>query len=329
MKIKGFITHKLAEEYSDCQDFFAVNVDKKVVAIADGMSQSIFPQWWAEELANAYIKDDWDPMVDRSKLKDLQECWLNRVQNFLKEQQEKGEPTWMLENCLADKRGAGSTFCGVHFNGHEWNGCVLGDSCLIEVNELNNIVQICRSQEGNFGNHPDYFDSVDQGKGTPKAIQGVLKENYKLLLVSDPLAEFLFKKQNEHCEAKYIQKLLQLESHENFCGLVSDWRENERLHNDDTTLVIIEDDTKDLFQIISIDDLKKLNTNATLIKVEDITIDEETEKEEENLISIPSTIIDKVICILKNILSIKKKYRKYGYEEINSLIKTLTNYIKK
>ena len=43
MKIRAFITHKLREHYSECQDRFCINSDNHAIAVSDGMSQSVFP----------------------------------------------------------------------------------------------------------------------------------------------------------------------------------------------------------------------------------------------------------------------------------------------
>lgn len=241
MKIRGFITHKKAEKYEDCQDYFAINKEKGRLAISDGMSQSIFPQWWAEELVRAYVDDEWMPNQD--KLEDLRKKWLNRVHEFLESQKQDGKPTWMLENCLTEKRGAGATFCGICFeNEINWEGYVLGDSCLIEVASDNKIIKLERSNEGAFNNNPDYFDSIVGGKGDVKKIQGSLEGDTNLLLVTDALAEFLYTQKENGNEAEYVHQLLQLENDDEFCRLIEKWRESKNLHNDDTTLLIVEYD---------------------------------------------------------------------------------------
>ena len=252
MKVRGFITHKKAETYEDCQDYFAINKDKGRLAISDGMSQSIFPQWWAEELVRAYVYDDWVP--DQSGLTELRENWLNRVNKFLELQKHNGKPTWMLENCLTEKRGAGATFCGICFkNEFEWDACVLGDSCLIIIDSNNRIDKIYRTGKEEFNNNPDYFDSIIGGKGIVKIIHGTAEEGTKLLLVTDALAEFLHSKIRR--ESDYVHRLLQIENHDVFCSLIDEWRASEDLHNDDTTLVIIECDGNVSIDNIIWDDL--------------------------------------------------------------------------
>lgn len=255
MKVRGFITHKKAEKYEDCQDYFAINKEKGRLAISDGMSQSIFPLWWAEELVHAYVDNDWLP--DQSKLMSLRENWQNRVNEFLESQKQNGKPTWMLENCLTEKRGAGATFCGICFkNDKEWDGYVLGDSCLIEIDSNNHITKIYRTGKEEFNNNPDYFDSIIGGKGEVDIISGTLEKGVKLLLVTDALAEFLYSKKGN--ETEYVCHLLQIEKHDEFCELIDEWRESESLHNDDTTLVIIEYDESTCLEIFVKDDLANL-----------------------------------------------------------------------
>ena len=255
MRIRGFITHKEAERYEDCQDFFKIDIDRKVLAISDGMSQSIFPQWWAEILAKAYI-NGWVP--DSSDLGELRKEWKSKVIGFLEKQKQENKPTWMLENCLAERKGAGATLCGIRFSKCDYKGHVLGDSCLVCVGGHNEIEKIVRSQDGDFGNHPDYFDSIAGGKGTVKSINGILKERCKLLLVTDAIAEFLYSKRNESQMQDFISQLLQIKNHADFCNFIKGWRTTEGLHNDDSTLIIIENDGNDAFEVEYEDDLHEL-----------------------------------------------------------------------
>jgi len=327
MKIKGFITHKLAEEYQDCQDFFAVNEAKKILAISDGMSQSIFPQWWAELLVRFYI--------DKGGLneKDLEECrtkWMKQVQDFLNEKREKLEPTWMLENCLAEKRGAGATFCGIQFDNHNWSGQVLGDSCLIEVSGENQIEKIHRSQDSAFNNHPDYFDSIQGGKGEAKPINGTLKENGKLLLVTDPFAEFLHAKWQEKQESDYIEQLRSLDSHEDFCKLVDDWRE-KGMNNDDSTLVIIEHDGCEDFKLKHVDDIEELCKKKSSLSTSELA-DTPLPNNQDEIISLIEELRSNIEKIIKTLANEKRNKRKIYYsikklihDKLNLLIQKLKN----
>ncbi len=296
------------------------------MAVSDGMSQSIFPQWWAEELVTSFLNNDWNPIKDN--LLDLRFRWQKRVNDFLKTKQEKGEPTWMLENRLAERAGAGATLCAIYFTEHNWNGYVLGDSCLIEIDKNNKILNIFRSQEGDFGNHPDYFDSIKEGKGTVKEINGCLCEGHKLMIVSDPLAELLYEKRKENNENEYLSQLLSINNHKAFCELVDKWRSSEGMHNDDSTLVIVEYDNSLHFDTLWVDDIKKLCA-AELLQLDTQTAEvnesPQIENHTSNLPSQPEDEDDVFINLVKELIKTLQTFN----GNINSYIQIKTNPKKK
>lgn len=253
MKIRAFITHKKAEYFKDCQDRFSINADTKSVAVSDGMSQSYQQKIWAEMLVKSYSEStDWEPTI--SSIKEIAPQWNACVRQYIQELKDNKAPQYLVimnENALASRKSAGATFCGIRFNGNVWQGHVLGDSCLIEI--VNNKIQhIYSSQQGEeFDNHPDYFDSnpLSNGKGTPLAISGKIDKSTTVIIVSDPFSDFLNEKMKLGNEEIYIKKLLSVRNHEDFEALVADWRDNYGMHNDDSTLVIIEDDGTDNFNI--------------------------------------------------------------------------------
>lgn len=267
MKIRAFLTHKKAEQFQDCQDRFFVNSDTKSVAVSDGMSQSIFQKIWAEILVQAYtnnnVIDKWCPSQETNqetiKTK-LSTIWQERVHNRVLEMQEEGLSTLRAENSLAVGLSAGATLAGVRFDGNKWIGEVMGDSCIIEIKETS-ITHIYTSQEVEaFDNHPDYFDSnpTKQGKGVPKQFDGELQQGMTLLIVSDPFSDFLFEKKKAGKEFEYVKELLAIDSHETFEKIVTKWRTNYGMHNDDSTLLIIEPDNSTEWTILSIDNINQL-----------------------------------------------------------------------
>lgn len=266
MKIRAFITHKKVEQFQDCQDRFCVNSDTKSVAVSDGMSQSIFQKIWAEILVDAYTNnsgmDKWCPSQESNqetiKTK-LTPAWKERVHNRILEMQKEGQNTLRAENSLAVGLSAGATLAGVRFDNNKWIGEVMGDSCIIEISGTN-IAHIYTSQEVEaFDNHPDYFDSnpTRQGKGTPKQFDGELQQGMALLIVSDPFSDFLFEKQKTGKESEYVKELLAIDSHETFENTVTKWRADYGMHNDDSTLLIIEPDNSTEWTILS-DDINQL-----------------------------------------------------------------------
>lgn len=260
MKIKAFITHKKAETFRDCQDRFSINKENRSLAISDGMSQSIFQTYWAEILAHYYTESNWHITTGTdADLRKLSEKWNNRVHERLKELKSLGKNTFRAENNLALGMSACATLVGIRFNGQDWRGEVLGDSCLIEVSAGNIKIETSQETEG-FDNYPDYIDSNPnkKGKGNAKNISGTLTENTFLLLVSDPFSDFFAEKSKDGNASDYIHQLLALDKHEQFEELVKEWRQDYGMHNDDSTLIIIEFDGKETFNIANEDDINEL-----------------------------------------------------------------------
>ena len=259
MRIRAFITHKKAEHFKDCQDRFSINVNTKSVAVSDGMSQSYQQKAWADLLVKAFTENaQWEPNL--KSVKKLAPLWIENVKNFIQNLKDTNAPQSLIirnENALALRKSAGATFCGIRFNGNKWNGYVLGDSCLIET-EKNKIKKLYTSQNGDeFDNHPDYFDSdpLIDGKGTPLAIKGTLEKSTTIIMVSDPFSDFLNEQRKIGKEESYIKQLLTINNHDEFEKLVAEWRDNLNMHNDDSTLIIIEHDGHTAFDVINHDNM--------------------------------------------------------------------------
>lgn len=292
MKIRAYITHKVKEEFVDCQDRYSINPKTKSIAVSDGMSQSWQQKIWAQLLVSTYTNNkDWIPTSD--SVKPLCSQWREEVVNLIQQLKETGAPENIIyrnERNLAEGKSAGATFVGIRFNENEWSGYVLGDSCLMEWDGKDLTIYTSQQVEA-FDSHPDYFDSneLNQGKGTPKDISGTLEKGGYLLLVSDPFSDFLFEHNKQGDVAVYMQKLLELSSHEEFEKLVDEWRK-VGMHNDDTTLVIIEPDDSDEFSIEKdrYDDINKL------IDEEKKQIEEDKKKEvaEQISTSVPNELTE-------------------------------------
>ena len=246
MKVRAFITHKMCEQYADCQDRFCINEDNRRIGLSDGMSQSIFPDYWAEILSKQYSDEGHCDEEDRKKLCAL---WLKRVMAYLQEQKDKGIDPWRAENSIAARKGAGATICGVYFeNATDWKGDVLGDSCIIKVNTKNWAIEILTSEDKAFDSFPDFYDSYPEklGRGTIKSFEGRISPDDMLLLVSDPFSEYFAK--NKENAKELIEQIQRLRNHEGYCKLVNDWRA-KGMHNDDSTLCIVEFDNRIDFDI--------------------------------------------------------------------------------
>lgn len=265
MKIRAYIHHKEAEQYCDCQDFFGIDKDERRIAVSDGMTQSIYPQWWAKILVEAYLEKGEFPQDESLKL--LQGQWLKRVRDEIERRKTEGKNYYRLENSIADSLGACATLCGFSWSGDEWQCDCLGDSSLITIT-ADNSIEIFSSQDGAFDNYPDYFDSMRQGKGTPKYKTGKLSDYKYILLVSDPFSELFQKNSQDKDRLKHlISGIASLEGHDSFVTLVETWRSEYSMHNDDSTLIVLSELSKtervDIEHEDNLDDLQNQEANPS------------------------------------------------------------------
>ena len=278
MKLRGFITHKAAEYYSDCADYFRICPRTKRVAGSDGVSQSIMPAEWAKILVDSIVEKEWTPGESTASLK---KKWLTLASEFATEERKKGKIPWLLENCLVNKDGAAATFCGIGFSdGFKWTASILGDSSLVEIDNDNQIVRICSSKEGAFDNRPDFFDSFNEDKGEVRQFDGTLADGSKILIVSDPFSELLQKIKGTSEEKSVINMLLAVTDITSFNATVDTLRTDYQMHNDDSTLVIIEPDESDVMKILYEKTLKESQQEETL-KLEAAREKFEREKEQD------------------------------------------------
>ena len=257
MNIRGFITHKQAENFADCQDRFGVNTGTKSISVSDGMGSTWQQKIWAQLLVETFT-DNGEWLPTQENIKPLCSIWRKKVVDFIQNLKDTNAPENMIyrnERNLAEGRSAGATLVGIRFNNMQWAGAVLGDSCLIEWNGSEAKFYTSQSVEA-FDSYPDYFDSSNEkeGKGIPKLIEGTIAKGITLLMVSDPFSEFLLEHNKQGDVSNYINQLLNTADHDDFETIVDDWRK-VGMHNDDTTLVIIEYDGYNNITIQTIDDI--------------------------------------------------------------------------
>ena len=261
MKIRAFITHKKAERFHDCQDRFSINCDTKSVAVSDGMSQSWQQKIWAELLVDTFCDElDWVPTLE--SVRELSPLWKSNVEKYiqlLKDTNATENLIYRNERNLAEGKSAGATLVGIRFKADKWDCDVLGDSCLIAKVGSNYMFGTSQDTE-KFDNHPDYFDSDSnkQGRGTIKTFSEALSSsNPFVLLVSDPFSDYLLEHKKIGDIDALVNELLTINTHDEFEAIVAKWRD-AGMHNDDSTLVIIEHDENEDWTILHQDDLDEL-----------------------------------------------------------------------
>ena len=258
MDIRAFICHKKAEKYCDCQDCFGISTQSNRIAVSDGMSQSVFSQWWAKILVDAFLEKG---EIPNDTILPYQEKWQNMVENEIQRQESEGANPWLLKNMFAERLGAGATLCGFQWSNGGWTCKCLGDTCLIKV-KSDYSIEIITSQQGNFNNHPDYLDSFGAGRGNPCTAEGDFNLE-AILIVTDPFAElFQHHQKNTEFIKERMCEIGRLNNHESYINLVERWRDDFNMHNDDSTLVILNKFEDKEVTIIHEDSIDKLLDNG-------------------------------------------------------------------
>lgn len=255
MEVKAFLCQHKAENYENCEDRFCVNIDTKSVAVADGMSQSFLPEYWADLICRRFSEstDGWYPTHE--SVQELEPSW-NKLRDIYADLEEKkNNPySYLIRNSIAEKKSAACTFVGIRFlSSKELKYHILGDSSMIIFREgkLKSEEDIFSTHRGKFDSFPDFFDSnhLRGGKGDPVNDEIQISDKDTILLVTDPFSDFFYEKAKSGNDcSEYLQEVKRLNSHDDYVKLVEKWR-NEGMHDDDSTLVVIIPNDKDTVSI--------------------------------------------------------------------------------
>lgn len=272
IKIKGFITSKKSELYSDCADNYAINQEHNKFAISDGVSKSFFPKVWSDILVKKYVDEkDWKY---EEFILECQKEWQAKIDEIVSQSDVK----YYTRNAYIRKAPALATFVGMQFieSEQKWIAQALGDSFLFFIPKDSNKIKIQLSSKSEpivFDNFPDYLSSIGNShKGEKKPIRGEKIENGTFYLMTDALAEWFIQDTEQA-----IQKLKNIQNQEQFLVTIEDERNTNRLNDDDSAILIIDinDDNKKEF-IYSDPEITYL---TDLIKKETEEIEESKKKE--------------------------------------------------
>lgn len=260
VSIKGFITSKKAEYYSDCADRYAVGTFKHRFAISDGVTKSFFPKYWAEILVNKYV-DEIGRRDFKEFIKECQQEWIEKVKNQVSGEKIK----WYTRSALARNTPALATFAGLTFskdkNTWYWEAEAKGDSYIFFIGEkLISLISTPSIPESLlFDNYPDYLTSIGvEHKGEWYKKRSKLG-NGVFYLMTDALAEWFLK------DLKYsVEQLSLLNNQEDFRRFIEKERKTGNLNNDDSAILMIrieeEEENEIKYKSITISDINELIT---------------------------------------------------------------------
>lgn len=282
IKIKGFITSKKSELYSDCADNYAINKEHNKFAISDGVSKSFFPKIWSDLLVEKYVNQkDWK---DEEFILECQKEWQAKIDKIVSHPETK----WFTKSQYNRKDPALATFVGLQFleTEQKWIAQALGDSFLFFIPKESSEIEIQLSSKPDsepivFDNFPDYLSSIGNShKGEKKSIKGEKIKEGTFYLMTDALAEWFL----QDIELA-IPKLKNIQNQEQFLVTIEDERNTNRLNDDDSAVLIIEvfDDGKKAF---SYSDEREITLLSDIIKQQVEEIEESKKKEISSQVSL-------------------------------------------
>jgi hypothetical protein len=234
VNIRGYITHKEAETYSDCADRYAINTKNNRFAVSDGVSKSFFPDYWADILVKHFVALEKDSELS---IDECQSEWLDEVTKKVNTPEVK----WYTQNAFCKKDPGLATFVTLRFEKDKWFADALGDSFLFFVpNEtttgFDDWVKLSSKPEPVvFDSFPDYFSSRNNQHGESKKIEHPLVAG-TFYLMTDALSEWVFNKKE-----KAIDEIKEKwKNQDEFERSVTELRRLTELNNDDSAILIIE-----------------------------------------------------------------------------------------
>ena len=283
-------THKKNESITDCQDCFQINEAGNCLAIADGASQSFYPNIWAELLVNNFCQN---PEINlknwQTWLAPIQNEWLQEVEQRVTKAETEKRPVWVTnKNRLNFREAATSTFIGLQFLDDQVKVSIVGDSCLfiLKGNELKQTYLLKSSKD--FNDRPAYFASYPKNNQCVPSFFDIPLDSKKsqdcfyFILATDALSEYIFQCREQG--TNIFNTLLKISSQEEFEKFVAEVRnaENIRMKNDDVTLISLS--LSDMSLVLSEHSIKQESNGEILPKEPKIKKSlEQLEKENRSL----------------------------------------------
>jgi PAS domain S-box-containing protein len=223
------------------KDAFAYDLNRLRFAIADGVTESQFAGEWAQILVKYAIEasllpwdpggwvarasEQWDKSVDWAGLRD---DW---AYDYVRQQGAASTLLGLSIEFLADSSGRSFP---------RWRAFAVGDSCVFQVRSDRLIRSFPISRSDDFTNTPWFLASTPE-KNLRTAMaqwaEGDCAPGDLFLLMTDALAQW-FLASWEHGAIPWAE-LVKLEGEDAFGKFVLPLRQEGRLRNDDTTLVIV------------------------------------------------------------------------------------------
>ncbi|WP_254568716.1 protein phosphatase 2C domain-containing protein [Oscillatoria sp. HE19RPO] len=240
VEIRRFQIPKQGLTEAECEDKSALSSSegRLRVAVADGATESLFSDIWAELIVNSYIEKGAE-LFNIGSLQSLTQAFLHTASKLILQMPETRH--WFMYEKL--ERGSHATFVAAEFyNPETMEVLAVGDSCIFWRNEENgNVEMLPELSAEDFGVFPASICSLQktwQNLESKIVKQEVnLQNGFQVILCTDALACWLVKELKK--DLFIWEKLFKLSDSISFTNFIESLRSQKEIRNDDVTLVLI------------------------------------------------------------------------------------------
>lgn len=212
--------------------------------VADGATQTSFSGLWARCLVNAFSDTHLSEFAFLQGVKKAQKEWQSSLQNI--------ELPWHAQEKFRQGAFSALTWLEISYDplhpssAYSWRALAVGDCCLFISRAHSIYLSLPIQHSSEFTNSPVLIPSKDEKMGTIKGktqmARGALKNGDHVLLSSDALSAWLINQPVEEqiLFIKFLREVLFQKKIERLTKFVNTLRRNNKIKNDDTSLVFIE-----------------------------------------------------------------------------------------
>lgn len=238
--IKGFVTNKNSESYSDCADNYAFSTENHRFAISDGVSVSFFSGIWSQILVDNYVKSN--DVTDLNFIEACQKQWQQKIEEIVQQPNVK----WFVKSKYSKKDFAAATLVGLEFfeEKRQWQAQFIGDSFLFFIPKncvhFEGVIKYPEQNNFVFDNYPNYLASIDNNhRGEPHISAEEQITEGTFFLMTDALSEWFIGELKKDVK-KVLTTLHNLKNQNDFLEIIQLQRNQNTLKNDDSAVLMIE-----------------------------------------------------------------------------------------
>ncbi|WP_299412660.1 protein phosphatase 2C domain-containing protein [Acaryochloris sp. IP29b_bin.148] len=235
-----FSIPKEGESQENNQDAACCNDGGTLLAIADGVSSSLFSKEWAQILTRKFCQNTYISLKALHKhwyywLHPLQEDWRNFYLSKV------ASLPWYAKGSTHKDHGS-ATFLGLKIHKYAsnkgyWEAISIGDSCLFQIHpkekKISSYPQIKSHEFSSVSvctsSLPEYNSRI------PNLWTGEYDKGDYFILATDAIAQWIVKSLEEQ---KFDENFTKINNSEQFSDYIDHLRVQKEIHNDDTSIVL-------------------------------------------------------------------------------------------